>query len=1294
MDTSPRWLIVVFSFLMLVLLAGGVWFYQGQEERLRQEAEANLDAIARLKVDEIVAWRAERFGDGAVCMDSPFFVAAVMQWMARPEADVSEQLLARFRSMQKNYGYSDVLLVDAGGKVRLSLSGRSGPLHEDAVQAMVEAFRERRPVFTDLHVGPGDLPSHLDVVAPLFTQNSVAPKPVGAIILQSEARRFLYPLVQTWPTPSRTAETLLVRRDGETVLFLNELRHRRDTALKLRIPLSEKDVPAVRAVLGKEGVMQGKDYRGVDVLSVLKAVPDSRWFIVAKMDTGEAFSVLRRESALIVSLLLGLAAATAAAVGMVWQRNAKTHYQTLLQAEKAQRESEERHRITLMSVGDGVITTDAEGRVGLLNPVAEALTGWRQEEACGKPLEQLFCIFNEETREPVENPVRRVMREGLVVGLANHTVLMRKDGVERPIADSGAPIRDENGVITGVVLVFRDQTEERRYSKEREGTVELLRLLSGQSGKHELIQAVTGFLKEWSGCEAVGVRLREGDDFPYFETRGFPSEFVRLENSLCARDSSGQLVRDGEGNPFLECMCGNIICGRFNPALPFFSAKGSFWANSTTRLLATTTEADRQSRTRNRCNGEGYESVALIRLRSGDETFGLLQLNDHAAGRFTPESIAFMENVADQIAISLAQRKGQDALRESEEKYRHLVECLGGEYFLYHHDANGVFTYLSPSITNVLGYSGEEFLAHFSTYLTDHPINLEVKKHTALSIQGIQQPTYEVEIRHRNGSSHWLEVTETPIFGNDGKVEGVEGIAHDITLRKQAEDVLRESEERFRGTLDTMMEGCQIIGFNWRYLYLNEVAARHGRRPREDTVGRTMMDVYPGIETTEMFATLKRCMESRVPEQMENEFIYPDGVKGWFEISIQPTRAGIFILSLDISERKRAEAEQEKLQAQLVQAQKMESVGRLAGGVAHDFNNMLTAILGYADLELTRGLPDSPLYNSLMEIQKAAQRSADLTRQLLAFARKQTVSPKVLDLNDAVSGMLRMLRRLIGEDIDLAWMPGHGLWKAKIDPSQLDQILANLTVNARDAIAGVGKVTIETGNEVFDETYCFDHIGFVPGEYVRLAVSDDGMGMNKDVLEHLFEPFFTTKGTGKGTGLGLATVYGIVKQNDGFINVYSEPGHGTTFKVYLPRFAAEPVEVAEERPEAAPQGGTETVLLVEDEEAILKLGEVILEGLGYTVLTAGSPALAIRLAGEFPGDIHLLITDVVMPEMNGRELAEQLSYIKPGLKCLYMSGYTANVIAHRGVLEEGVHFVHKPFSVETLAAKARKALEG
>ncbi len=396
----------------------------------------------------------------------------------------------------------------------------------------------------------------------------------------------------------------------------------------------------------------------------------------------------------------------------------------------------------------------------------------------------------------------------------------------------------------------------------------------------------------------------------------------------------------------------------------------------------------------------------------------------------------------------------------------------------------------------------------------------------------------------------------------------------------------------------------------------------------------------------------------------------------------------------DITERKRAEEEKERLRAQLMQAHKMESVGRLAGGVAHDFNNILQTILGYAEMALLKVGPEHPLHAILQEILKAGRRSADLTRQLLAFARKQVVNPRVLDLNDIIPGMLTMLQRLIGEQIDLAWMPGHPLWNLRMDPSQVDQILANLVVNARDAIEGPGRITIETGNRVVDREYCTDHLECVPGEYVTLTVSDTGCGINLENMSNIFEPFFTTKGLGQGTGLGLATVYGIVKQNEGFITVRSEPGQGATFTIHLPRVAQAASESPAEKEDHSLRQGSETILLVEDYDEVLQLCSDLLQGLGYKVLAARTPDEAIRLAGEYSGAIDLLITDVIMPGMNGKELANRLGAMRQGLRCLFMSGYMADVIANHGVLETGVLFIQKPFTMKGLAEKVREALTG
>ena len=402
-----------------------------------------------------------------------------------------------------------------------------------------------------------------------------------------------------------------------------------------------------------------------------------------------------------------------------------------------------------------------------------------------------------------------------------------------------------------------------------------------------------------------------------------------------------------------------------------------------------------------------------------------------------------------------------------------------------------------------------------------------------------------------------------------------------------------------------------------------------------------------------------------------------------------------YILSMiqDITERKRDEAEKEKLQAQLVQAQKMESVGRLAGGVAHDFNNMLSVMMLHAEIGLSQLEPKNKLYDNLQEIYKATQHSADLTHQLLAFARKQLVAPKVLNLNETIETMLKMLRRLIGADITLVWTPTPDVWSVKMDPSQIDQILVNLCVNARDAIIERGKIIIETQNVVFDDLYCTVHTEAVPGKFVLLSISDDGLGMDQETQRMLFEPFFTTKELGKGTGLGLATVYGIVKQNNGFIAVYSEPGLGTTFKIYLP-YHGDPAERVEQENTLPPlERGNEVVLVVEDEVAILDVIATTLRTQGYTVLTAATPHEALHLIQDYTGKLDLLVTDMIMPKMNGRDLAHNLLSSYPHLKVVYMSGYTANVIAQQGTLDEQVCFIQKPFSIREISLKVREALD-
>jgi two-component system, cell cycle sensor histidine kinase and response regulator CckA len=545
-----------------------------------------------------------------------------------------------------------------------------------------------------------------------------------------------------------------------------------------------------------------------------------------------------------------------------------------------------------------------------------------------------------------------------------------------------------------------------------------------------------------------------------------------------------------------------------------------------------------------------------------------------------------------------------------------------------------------------------------------------------------------------------------PVIDDAGEMLGAIVVNNDITSRWQAEKNLRESEEKYRRIAENISDVVWIMGLDMRLSYVSpsvekmvgESVAAHMNRTLEERLTPESMEKIFAVFTEEFEKENDPFVDKNRSREIEVEHYRADGSRFWVSVNASFLRdgngnpIGIQGVTRDITERKRAEEEQRKLQAQLVQAQKMESVGRLAGGVAHDFNNMLSVILGHAELALEELAPDHSVYADLKEIDSAGRRSAGLVRQLLAFARKQTIAPIVLDLNETVESMLKMLRRLIGENIDLAWQPGQQLWPVRMDPSQIDQILANLCVNARDAIDQTGRISIEVRNVTIDQKHLDRYYYFVPGDYVLLAVTDDGCGMDTETLSHLFEPFFTTKEVGKGTGLGLATIYGIVKQNHGFITADSAPGRGTTFKIYLPRHAAAAATDQERRSSVPHARGHETVLLVEDEPSILKMGKTFLERLGYQVLTAAAPEDAIRLAREHAGEIHLLMTDVIMPEMNGRDLAVHVAAIYPQIKCLFMSGYTADIIAGHGVLEEGVHFVQKPFSRGELAVKVREAL--
>ncbi len=1026
---SPPWRIIGLAMAAaLVLAVSGVLFYRHEKLRIQEAKYEAMKAIASLKVAQIVSWRDERLNDVQRNALGPFMRASVRGLLLN-EADAG--LRARLQGLLQVIGkyeeYQDVILITADGRLLLSASAEKITDSDRGLRELAEkALAAGQPVFGDFSRCQTCKYIHLDVAVPVLDE---AEQPLAVLVQRSDPQAYLYPLLQFWPTPSPSAETLLVRRDGDVVLFLSPQRHNVDMALSQRIPLTKTQVPAVQAALGTTGLFEGLDYRGLPVVADLKAVPGTPWAMVTKVDTSEILTEAREHGWFIVGLVVLGILMTGSMAAFFFNFSQRKLYRSLLLAEQEQRRAD----VTLQKTAARL---EKLNRIYVvLNAVNRVIVRERE------PL----VLFAEACRIAVQEGAFRMAWVGL---LDESTMAIR------PVAQAGA---------TGDYLA------------------------------------------------QLGIVL---DDSP------------RGQGPTATAFRSGQpvVVNDIEGDP---CMI--------------------LWRE----------EAQRH----------GYRASATFPLTVQGRVVANLNLYSAEPGFFDEEELQLLDEMARSLAFSLdfieqekKRQTAEDEVRQAARQWQSSFAAISDAVCILDKDfaivnANQAMAQLCQrSVEEMLGRRCWEVVCDSTQPITECPVSMRM--------QTGQRALTELAV---NGKT--FEVIVDPIMAHDGSISGAVHIMRDITQQKILED-------------------------------------------------------------------------------------------------------------------------------QLAQSQKMETVGRLAGGVAHDFNNMLGVILGCAELALDQAEAGDPIRHDLEEIRKAAQRSASLTRQLLAFARKQVASPQVLILNETIEGMIKMLKRLLGENITLEWRPGTNLWPVKIDPSQVDQILANLTVNARDAIDRDGTMTIETANVVLDETYCKVNLESRPGNYVVLVVSDTGLGMDQATLAHIFEPFFTTKAMGKGTGLGLATTtYGVVKQNGGFINVYSEAGLGTTFRIYLPRIND---EVASQEAMSAGQvsgHGSETVLLVEDEGAILQLGERILSRGGYSVLAANHPSQALELAACHPGPIHLLLTDIVMPGMNGKELMEKVKVLRPGIKTLFMSGYTADIIDHQGVLKNDDRFIEKPFSLKDMTAKVRAVLD-
>ncbi len=1007
------------------------------------------------------------------------------------------------------------------------------------------------------------------------------------------------------------------------------------------------------------------------------------------------------------------------------------------EAEELLRMESERARAIADSANDAIIIMGPDGKITFWNPAAQRILGYKPEEAVGRDLHQLIAPELYHSSYKKRMPLFKKTGKGNAVGRTLELEAMHKDGREIPIELSLSSFKTSDG--WHAVGFIKDISDRRKATEALQKSEERYRLLVENA--HEAIMVLQdGKVKfaNWGtnllGYSQKDVQARPFIEFVHEQDRDLISKrhIQRLKGEeIPARYQFRAVAGNGETR-WLEVTAVRIEWEE-KPAVIIFLT------DITERRRAE--QELRESRERYRILLETIQDIILLHDIEGrikyvnqagldfagfgrEEAIGRMvtdfippeklkeletRKKDCKAGnretRFYETEFRNREGKRIQVEVNTTpilkdgkiedilviardmtwRRQAERKLRENErfmttifESIQDGISILNSDLTIRH--TNGV---MKKWYADNLPLEGKHCYSCYHN--ADRPCD------PCPSLRCMQTGKQEREIVPGLAGSEveWIELFSYPMKDPaTGEVTGVVEFVRDITGLRRAD----AQRERLMAAIEQAGECVVITDEKANIQYVNPAFERITGYSRKEVAGRNPRILKSGEHDDafykDLWATILsgKTWTGRFVNRRKDGSLYNEAA------TISPVMDSSGKITNYVAV-KRDITEHLQLEDQLRQAQKMESVGRLAGGVAHDYNNMLSVIIGTAEMALQDIDPQDPLHADLEEILKAARRSADITKQLLAFARKQTAAPRVLDLNKTIDGFFKMLKRLIGEDIDLVWLPAKELWPVKIDPSQVDQILVNLCVNAKDAISGAGKITIETGTRRFDSEYCEANPEARPGDFVMFAVTDNGCGIDKETAKNIFEPFFTTKEMGKGTGLGLSTVYGIVKQNNGFINLYSEPGQGTTFRIYLPRHMEKTGPARQWASEEIPSGHGETILFVEDEKSILKLGRSILQRLGYNVITAATPDEAIEAARANAGKIDLLMTDVILPEMNGRELAARLEKISPGMKTVFMSGYTADAIAHHGVLDPGINFIQKPFTVKSVAKGVRMALE-
>jgi len=919
--------------------------------------------------------------------------------------------------------------------------------------------------------------------------------------------------------------------------------------------------------------------------------------------------------------------------------------------EEALRQAEEKYRSIVENAVEGIFQTTPEGGYVSVNPALARMYGYAAPEELMSSVTDIGHQVYVDPNSRLEFK-RQMEEKGVVEGFEYR--VYRKDGSKIWLSENARAVRDANGAILFYEGTVEEITARKRAETERQVMFEIIHGVNVTGNLDELLRLVHQSLRKVLYAENCLVALRDANTgmfhFPFYTDQFHPAP------------------------PPMDL-------GRRPAAYVFRTGRPMLFTREVFERLAQQGEIE--------LVGAPSPAWLGVPLRTPSKTMGVLVVQHYEDERaYTDRDLEFLASVGGQVALAIERKQAEEALRASEIRLRAIIETEPECVKLLAPD--GTLLEMNPAGLAMIEAESASELIGRSVYDLVCPEYRDGFRAFTESVCKGHRGQMEFELTSLKGTRRWMETYAVPLPSEPGDLFVCLAVTRDITERQRAEEALRRSEANYRSLVQGAPNGICRVSADGKLLDVNPALVEMlGYGSEAELLAVSLdHDVYrdPGERTRILQEHPERLVGVEVGWKRK------DGTPITVRLSGRPVRdaAGAACYEL-IAENV---TEQRLLEHQLRQAQKMEAVGRLAGGVAHDFNNLLMVIRGHTELSLDRLRADDWHYRKVEQIQKAADRAAGLTRQLLAFSRMQVLQPKVIDLNAVVAEMGKMLPRLIGEDIELSIQVEPRLAHVKADPGQMEQVILNLAVNARDAMPRGGKLVIETANVELDEAYARRHPPLVPGRHVMLAVTDNGIGMGAETQSHIFEPFFTTKEKGKGTGLGLATVYGVVKQSGGYIWVYSEPGRGTTLKIYLPR-VEEPVEPSRPAQLAGelPQG-SETILLAEDERDVREVAREFLGMCGYTVLEAKDGVQAIEIASRHPGPIHLLVTDMVMPAMSGRELAARLAPLRREMKVIYMSGYTEYASVRQGELQQDEVLLTKPFTRSSLARTVREVLRG